>query len=106
MAAMTARLSEEFRRAAKEHQQLDAGATFMEENKSAVLSQRMMKLGDIPVSRAELTVKASEEWANYISEMCRMRKEANLAKVKVEWIKMRFQEQMSEEASKRAEMKL
>jgi len=99
-------LSEEYRLAAKEWQRLDAAASLMEENKSAVLSQRMNALGDMPVSRAELTVKASKEWENYITEMCRMRSEANLAKVKIEWVKMRFQEQMSKEANKRAEMKL
>ena len=99
-------LSEEYRLAAKEWQRLDAAASLMEENKGAVLSQRMNELGDMPVSRAELTVKASKEWAAYISEMCRMRSEANLAKVKIEWVRMRFQEQMSKEANKRAEMKL
>lgn len=99
-------LSERYRLVAKEYVQLDSAATLMEELKSATLSQKMIALGDIPVSRAETQVKASEEWKNYISEMCRLREAANMKKVEMEWIRYRFMERQSREATARAEMKL
>lgn len=78
----------------------------LEETKSAVLSQRMAALGDMAVSKAELQVKASTEWREFVEGMVRARTSANLAKVKLEWIRLKFNEWQSEAATKRAEMKL
>jgi hypothetical protein len=99
-------LTEQYRLAAKQWVELDAAASMLEETKSAVLAQRMVSLGDMPVSRAEMQVKASDEWAQFVSEMVNARKSANLEKVKLEWIRMRFNEQQSAEATRRAEMKI
>jgi hypothetical protein len=99
-------LSEQYRLAAKDWVDLDNKARLMEETKSAVLSQKMSALGDMPVSKAELKVKASSEWMDYVKEMVEARTAANLAKVKTEWIRMRFSEQQSREATERAERKL
>lgn len=99
-------LSEQYRLAAKAWVELDAAANLLEETKSAVLSQRMAQQGDMPVSRAELNVKASPEWEEFVTRMVRAREAANLAKVKLEWLRMRFSESQSYEATKRAEMKL
>jgi hypothetical protein len=103
---MTTSISEQFRLSAKEWVDLSAAADMLEESKSATLSQMMMAKGDMPVSRAEMIVKASTEWQDYISKMVQARKDANLAKVKLEWLRMRFSEQMSLEATERAERKL
>lgn len=103
---MSGRISEEYRLAAKEWVDADASANVLEELKTATLSQKMSELGDIPVSRAEMTVKASKEWHEYITNMVQARQQANLLKVKLEWIRMRHMERQSEEASARAEMKL
>lgn len=103
---MSRQISEEYRIAAKEWVDADSAANVLEELKTATLSQKMAELGDIPVSRAETTVKASKEWHNYILNMVEARKQANLLKVKLEWIRMRHMERQSEEASNRAEMKL
>jgi hypothetical protein len=99
-------VSEQFRIAAKQWVEADAAANLMEETKSAVLSQRMAALGDVPVSRAELTVKASAEWEEFVVAMVEARRLANLLKVKIEWLRMKFQEQSSEEATRRAEIRL
>jgi hypothetical protein len=99
-------LSEQFRLAAKAWVDLDSAASLLEETKSAVLSQRMSALGDMPVSRAELTVKATPEWEDFITRMVSAREAANLAKVKLEWLRMRFSEQQSAEATARAERRL
>jgi hypothetical protein len=99
-------LSEQYRVAAKLWVDLDSAASLLEETKSAVLSQRMAALGDIAVSRAELAVKATPEWHDYVTKMVKAREAANLAKVKLEWLRMRFSEAQSFEATRRAEMKL
>jgi hypothetical protein len=66
----------------------------------------MLALGDMPVSRAEMTVKASPEWQDFITRMVGARETANRLKVQLEWLRMRHSEQSSAEATKRAEMKL
>lgn len=99
-------LSEQFRLAAKDWVDKDSAASMLEETKTAVLSQRMAALGDMPVNRAEQIVKASPEWHEWIAGMVKARTTANLAKVKLEWVRMRFQEWQSENATKRAEMRL
>lgn len=98
--------SEQFRLAAKDWVEKEAAASMLEETKSAVLSQHMSRLGDIPVSHAERTVKASEEWMDFITKMVGAREAANLAKVKLEFIRMKYFEMAGHEASKRAEMRL
>lgn len=99
-------ISEQFRLVAKSWVDADSAASLLEETKSAVLSQQMMALGDIPVSRAEMTVKGSPEWADFIKRMVEARKSANLLKVKMKWLEMRFSEQQSTEATARAERRL
>lgn len=103
---MTEPISEQYRIVAKEWVDLDSAANLLEATKSAFLSQKMAALGDMPVSRAELTVKASDEWKDYVSKMVRAREAANLAKVKLEWVRMKFNEWQSHEATARAERRL
>jgi hypothetical protein len=66
----------------------------------------MIRLGDVPVSRAELTVKASPEWADYIKKMVRAREQANLARIEAEFLKMRFTEWQSQDANQRQELRM
>lgn len=99
-------ISEEYRIIAKKWVDADAAANFLEETKSSVLARRMVMLGDMPVSKAEMTVKASDDWRSFIDEMVNARKEAAKLKVQLEYIRMRFSEWQSIEASKRAEMRL
>ena len=103
---MSGPLSERYRLAGKEWVELDNKARLMEETKSAVLSQQMAALGDMAVSKAELKVKASDFWMNFIKEMVEARTQANLKKVELEWLRMRFMERQSIEATERAERKL
>jgi len=99
-------ISEQYRIVAKKWVEADSAASLLEESKSAVLSRMMMDLGDMPVSRAEMNVKASREWSEYVNKMVRAREDAALLKVKMEYLRMKFSEWQSHEATKRAEMKL
>jgi hypothetical protein len=103
-------LSEQFRLLAKQWVALDAAASLLEETKSAQLSSRIAVLiganPNLAHNAAERAVKASEEWKKDVEAIVEARRKANLAKVAVEYIRMRHSENQSYEATKRAEMKL
>ncbi len=99
-------LSEQYRIVSKKWVDADAAANLLEECKTPTLSQKMLALGEMPVSKAEMIVKGSEEWHNYIKIMVEARKAANLLRVQCRYIEMQSSQQQSEEASKRAEMRL
>lgn len=99
-------LSEQYRIVAKKWVDLDAAANLLEETKSAVMSQKMMALGDMPVSRAEMTVKASADWYEHLEAMVQARKDANLAKVQLDYIRMKHMEWTSANANMRTEARL
>ncbi len=99
-------ISEEYRIVAKQYVDADAAASLLEELKTATLSQRQQQLGDMPVSRSEMTVKASPEWFAYVERMVEARKASNRLKVQLEYIRMKFSEEQSAEATARAERRL
>ena len=98
--------SEQFRIVAKEWVTADGSARLLEESKTAVLSQMMKALGDKPAAHAERDVKSSREWSDYLAKMTDARTAANMKKVNMEYLRMKFQEWSSENANKRAEMRL
>jgi hypothetical protein len=99
-------LSEQYRIVAKRWVDADAAASMLEDTKSAVLSQQMLALGEMPVSKAEMLTKANPEWIDHIKKITEARAAANLLKVQMEYIRMKSGEQASFEATRRAEMKL
>lgn len=99
-------LSEQYRLVAKRWVDADAAATLLEETKSAFLAKMMAAQGDMPVSKAEMRVKASDEWTDYVTKMVRAREQAALLKVQLSYIQMKFTEWNSATATRRAEMKL
>lgn len=98
--------SEQFRIVAKQWVDAEAAASLLEDTKSAVLAEKMQALGDIPVSKAEMIVKGSQEWRGELLSITAARQAANRLKVQMEYIRMKFMEWNSENATKRAEMKL
>jgi hypothetical protein len=98
--------SEQFRVAAKAWVELDKAATMLEETKKLVFAQKVKAQGDMPVNRAENAVLATPEWHDYVSRIVDARSAANLKKVQMEYLRMRFMEWNSENANRRAEMKL
>lgn len=85
---------------------LESAASLLEETKGAVMAQMMTKHGDIPVSRAEILVKASPEWMDHVEKIVRARTAANKAKIKCDFWKMKFWESQSQAATDRLEAKL
>jgi hypothetical protein len=98
--------SEQFRVVAKRWVDADAAATLLEDTKSATLSQMIQARGDMPVNRAESLVKASPEWRSHVEKTVDARSAANLLKVQMEYLRMKFSEWQSEEANKRHEARL
>lgn len=99
-------ISEQFRIIAKKWVDADSAANLLEETKSAFLNQLMLAQGEMAVSKAEMIVKGSTEWKDYAEKMVEARKQANLLKVQLEYIRMKFYEWQSYNATRRAEMKL
>ena len=104
-------LSEQFRIVARQWVDANAAADLLEETKTANFSQLIMKEIEgsnehMPYNRAEATVKGSAEWMDYLTEMVEARKRANLCKVKMEWIRMKFSEWQSLNANARQERNL
>src|SRR5512139_221569 len=93
-------ISEQYRIVARKWVDAEAAASILEDTKSAVLSQRMAVLGDVPVSHAERSVKASEFWDKHVHSIVDARKQANLLKVQLEYLRMRAGEQASSEATR------
>lgn len=98
--------SEQFRLVAKRWVDAEAAASLLEDTKSAVLAEKVQGHSDKPVNRAEALVKASPEWKDHVTKIVNARKEANRLKVQMEFIRMKFNEWQSANATKRAEMRL
>jgi len=99
-------ISEQYRVIAKKWVDADAAASLLEETKTAVLARLIAEQGDIPHNRAEANVKASGQWEDFITKMVNARKQAALLKVQLEYIRMKFSEWQSYEATRRAEINL
>lgn len=103
-------LSEQFRVAARAWVEAEAAAQLMEDLKTTTLEQYKQALieaeGDMPDSHAERRVKARPDWEKYIRDMVTARKDANFAKVRLDWIRMRFSEWQARDANSRAEMRM
>ena len=99
-------LSEQFYTAAKDWAEKEAAADLLEQTKSAVMAQRQAMLGDLPVNRSEQIVKASPDWSEHVEVIVAARREANLAKVRMEFLRMKHAEHQSAEANQRTEARL
>src|SRR5271156_3584873 len=92
-------ISEQYRLIAKKWVDADSAANLLEETKSAFLAKLMSARGDMPVSKAEMQVKASDEWSDYVGKMVRAREQAALLKAQLEFIRMKFSEWQSANAT-------
>ena len=98
--------SEQYRIVSKQWVDADAAASILEDTKSAVMAERIMALEGMAYNKAEASVKASPEWRRHVESVVNARRAANRLKVQLEYLRMKFQEWSSENANKRAEMRL
>lgn len=98
--------SERYRLAGQRWVAADGHARMLEETKTAVLSQMMKALGDMPAAHADRDVRSSAEWREHIETMVTARTRANEFKVELEYCRLRFMEMQSENANRRVEARL
>jgi hypothetical protein len=98
--------SEQYRIVAKQWVDADAAATILEDTKSAVMAERMLALGEMAINKSEALVKASPEWRRHIESIVNARRAAIKLKVQLEYLRMKFSEWQSHEATKRTEARL
>jgi hypothetical protein len=103
-------ISEQFRLAGEAWSDAERAASLMERTRDAVFSDMIGKLlGEnigMAVNKAEIAARSSPEYREFVTKMVQMRRDANLLKVQMEVLRMRFQEWSSHEANARAEKRL
>ena len=99
-------ISEEYRIASKEAVRLKSVAKLAEDLKQSRFAELMLAHNDLAVSRAEIAVRASKEWQDYVRSVCAAHEAADYAHKRVKWIEMRFQEWVMEQAHARHERQM
>lgn len=97
---------EEYRVAATAWVEADALARLYDETKTAELARRKTLLGDMPDSKAERIVKASQEWMHFINKMVDAKTVANKAKVALTTLEMAYWMAQNADATARAERRM
>lgn len=97
--------SEQYRIAGERWADLESAAQLLEDTKSSILAQRAADYGGIPVNRAEQQVKSSRFWAEHIQKIVDARREANKAKIELDYVRMKFYEWQSQQANSRVELR-
>lgn len=98
--------SDRYREAGEDWADKEAAAQMLEDSKSSVMAQWQTELGDMPVNRAEQTIKASARWREYIMDAVNARQAANKAKINLEYVRMKAMEASAKEANQRAELRI
>ncbi len=103
-------ISEQFRIVARQWVDADAAASLLEELKTTTLEKMKSDLiareGDMADNKAERMTKCTDEWSTYLREMCEHRAKAQRLKVQLEYLRMKFAEAQSMEATARHEARL
>jgi hypothetical protein len=91
-------VSEQYRMAAREYARLDGKARELEASKDHVLAKWARAMGktedgkEMSVAAAEREVKATQEWADFRTEIEQARTSANEARAEMEALQMKHEE--------------
>lgn len=99
-------LSEQYRIASKAYVKAKSVAKLAEDLKPSKFAVMMQNYPDLAVSRAEIAVRSSPEWQQYVRSVVAAAEDADMARAKVKWIEMRFQEWVMQQASARKEYEM
>ena len=99
-------ISEQFRVVAKQWVDADAAASLLEDTRQSVFSQLVLNSTDTSIARAEHTARASAPYREHIELQTEARRHANLLKVQMRFIEMKFSEWTSADANARREMQM
>ena len=90
VANLAADHAEQFRTQGLKWVQSDERARKLKELKDHELAKRMKARGDIAVAAAKRDVEATQEWADFLTEMVQARTQANRELIEVEYLHMKF----------------
>jgi hypothetical protein len=97
--------SEVYREAYERWVAADAAARLLDETKSSVFAQRVLEAmrsaPGVSMSKAEIEVRASAEWRDYLIKMTNAKTAANKAKIEVEFHRMKYWEATQDRADER-----
>jgi hypothetical protein len=102
--------SEVYREAYERWVAADAAARLLDETKSSVFAQRVLEAmrsaPGVSMSKAEIEVRASAEWRDYLIKMTNAKTAANKAKIEVEFHRMKYWEATQDRADHRYEARM
>lgn len=99
-------LSERFRLAGNDWVAKHRAAELLEELKSSTVAQMVLNRlndGPVPFNRAEIEVKASAAYREYVEQMVEARSVANKARVTMDTLRYMVAEWQADDANQRAE---
>ena len=99
-------LSEQYRIAAKEYVKAKSISDLADALKPTRFAELMQAHADVAVSRAELAVRASQEWKDHVASVVAASEAADMARHKVKWSEMKFQEWVMQTAHSRKEREM
>jgi class 3 adenylate cyclase len=104
-------IAERFRIVALQYCDADAAASLMEELKTTTLEKMKSEIiatskDPIAENKAERLAKCSEEWTQYLRDMCGHRSKATKLKLQLEYFRMLDKKEDREAWAARTEMKI
>lgn len=103
-------IAERFRIVALQYCDADAAASLMEELKTTTLAKMKADLialeGAMADNKAEMKVKASSDWEQYVEKMCANRAKATKLKLQLEYLRMLDKKEDREAWAARTEMRM
>lgn len=91
VANLAADHAEQFKAVGERWVNSDARARKLEELKDHTLAKRMKAKGDAAsLAAAKRDVEASQEWADFLTEMVQARSQANRERIEMEYLHMKF----------------
>jgi hypothetical protein len=99
-------IAERYRLIGEEWADADAAYYMLDTSRTAVLAQIVAQSKEASFQRAESNARASAEYREHIQKTTDAKRKANLLRVRMEYLKMRFALWNSSDANQRAERKM
>ena len=108
MPAREQSIAERFRQVGEEHAEVDAAFYMLENTRTSVAAELALKeiANGLPVSKAELIAKASQEYRDHVNKAGDMKHRANVLKARMDYLRMRERKEDREAWNERTERKM
>lgn len=99
-------IEERYRLLGEEWADADAAYYLLDNTRTSIRSELVLKQQGIPNNRAEHVASASPEYREHVEKTADAKRRANLLRVRMDYLKMRFTKWNSADANQRTERKL